>query len=200
LGLFAGAALLGGVIVGGTTLVGKRKADPLPEYTNTCSDLCWLRKQEAEADAELEAAKAQLGQVEAAWHRARDYLANQLRADYVDSKRNRVYGSWAAMALGGPVTWFWALGIPINVAVFGRDSAWLTDSARWNSEVNRELISAQAEIDRIHDDNAWKSENRLAAATERAAQAENARSLAEQKLVALRGDYPDVNFPPCGCE
>lgn len=137
------------------------------------------------------------GILEVAYQQARDYLFNQLRTEYINSKRNRSYGYLAATALGGPPVWLgMSIAIAADAAQYGvNDPVWLPNTARWSAQVNAELLSAQGEIDRIHAVNAQSCKDRLDAATTQAADAANARLAAEEKLIRLRGDYPDVTFP-----
>jgi hypothetical protein len=199
--LFAGAALLGAVGVG-VALAGPKKRDPLPEYRNSCNDLCWLKQQEAQADAEVQTVGAQLAQLEEAWRQAREYLRSQLRADYLAHKQKRALAT-VLLAASTPISAISAgLGIPLSVGMYGQRSQWFGyfDPKHWNAQVNEELISAQALIDGIRNERAQALRSKLASAELRQDAASGARHNAEVNLVTLRAQNPDVTFPPCGCE
>jgi hypothetical protein len=195
------AVLLGAAAVG-TVVVVKKKSDPLAAYTNTCNDLCWLKQQEAQADAEVQGTEAQVAQVEEAWRQAREYLRNQLRADYIAHKQKRALAT-VGLAAATPISAISAgLGIPLSVAMYGTRSQWYGyfDPKHWNAQVNEELISAQGLIDGIRNEKQRALGNKLASAKLQQDAANGARHNAEANLVAMRAQNPDVTFPPCGCE
>jgi hypothetical protein len=196
------AVLLAGAVGTGAVIVAKKKSDPLAAYTNTCNDLCWLKQQEAQADAEVQAIQAQQAQVEEAWRQAREYLRNQLRADYIAHKQKRALatvGLAASTPLSAVVS---GVGFPLSIAMHGTRSQWYGyfDPKHWNAQVNDELISAQGLIDGIRNEKQLGLGNKLASAKLQQDAAIGARQQAESNLVAMRAQNPDVTFPPCGCE
>jgi hypothetical protein len=185
----------------GAVVVAKKKSDPVAAYTNTCNDLCWLKQQEAQAQAETQAIQAQLGQIEEAWRQAREYLRNQLRADYIAHKQKRA----VATTLLAACTPFSALvsgvGFSLSTAMYGERSQWwgYFSPAHWNKQVNDELISAQGLVDGMHDDKLREWRPKLADAKDRLDSAASARQAAQSKLDALRAQNPDTEFPACEC-
>jgi hypothetical protein len=194
--LLAGAVGIGGVVIA------KKKSDPLGAYTNACNDLCWLKQQEAQADADVQAVEAQLAQVEEAWRQAREYLRNQLRADYISHRQNRALAT-VGLAASTPLSALVSgVGFPLSIALHGTRSQWYGyfDPKHWNAQVNEELISAQGLIDGMRNEKQQALGNKLASAKLQQDAASGARHNAESKLVTLRAQNPDTTFPPCGCE
>jgi hypothetical protein len=196
------AVLLAGAVGTGAVIVAKKKSDPLAAYTNTCNDLCWLKQQEAQADADVQAIQAQQAQVEEAWRQAREYLRNQLRADYIAHKQNRALAT-VGLAASTPLSALVSgVGFSLSIAMHGTRSQWYGyfDPRHWNKQVNDELISAQGLIDGIRNEKQLGLGNKLVSAKLQQEAATGARQNAESKLVSLRAQNPDVTFPPCGCE
>lgn len=195
-------AVLVGAAAVGTVVVAKKKSDPLAAFTNTCNDLCWLKQQEAQADAEVQAIRSQQAQVDEAWGQAREYMRSQLRADYIAHKQKRALAT-VGLAAATPISAISAgLGIPLSVAIYGQRSQWYGyfDPKHWNAQVNEELISAQGLIDGIRNEKQLALGNKLASAKLQQEAAAGARQQAEANLVTMRAQNPDVRFPPCGCE
>jgi hypothetical protein len=173
------------------------RTDPTAEFTSTCSELCWMKQAEAQADADASAAQTGLDQAQQAWTNARNYLATQLRNDYLSSKYLRRGGTVVLTALGGPLAWG-AFGATEMAAPDAFES--MASSVYWNQQVNDALPGAQAQIDQIGSAavEAWKA--KLADATRRQSELFDGRHAAELKLVTLRAQHPDVTFPDCNCD
>ncbi|HEX7520517.1 MAG TPA: hypothetical protein VF441_00485 [Acidimicrobiia bacterium] len=172
--------------------------DPLVEYNQACSEMCWLKQQEAQADAESAAAQTALNQIEEAWHKARDYLFNHFREDYIFQKKWRAFGTLGNMILGGPLMWAGSVGFYATTSPETHRFL-LGTPADWSDDVNRELLTAQGEIDRIHNQNSEPFRQQLADATQRSDDAMNARHAQETKLVTLKAQNPETTFPECEC-
>lgn len=203
-GLLIPAVALGAVGVGAVAR-SKKKTDPLEEYGKACAQLCYLKEVEPQAEADVAEATAQLAAIDDAWKQARDYLFNRLRQDYIDSKRNRAYGTAALIVAGGPLMWLGFTAFGVGVKTFWPAGTWdqaranFTDPAQWNADVNEQLISGQALIDGIHDQQRGIWEPKLQDAQRRLDMAFNGRHEAESRLAYLRGYYPDTTFPECEC-
>jgi hypothetical protein len=200
LGLAVPAVLLGAAGAG-AVVVAKKKNDPLAAFANTCNDLCWLKQQEAQALSDIETAHIQLAQVDEAWRQAREYLRNQLRADYIAHRQKRALatvGLAASTPLSALVT---GVGFPLSIAMHGTQSQWYGyfDPRHWNKQVNDELISAQALIDGMRNQKRAALEDKLALANSARDEASSARQAAQSKMDALRAQNPDTAFPACEC-
>jgi hypothetical protein len=200
LGLLVPALVLAGVGVG-VLARQKGKADPVPEYTQICNELCWLRDQDAEAQREIATAGTQIQLIDEAHARARAYLRDQLRADYL-RHRGRRAAATTLLAASTPLSALaCGIGFPLSNAMHGERSRWrgYFSPRQWNDEVNAELVTAQAEIDRMRAEavDRWTTKrlDALLRATDIAVASGSARS----KLAAVQGANPDVTFPPCAC-
>jgi hypothetical protein len=201
LGLLAPAVVLAGVGVG--VLARKRRTpeEAITEYQRTCAHLCWAKGAEAQAEQDVAAAEAQLEEIDVAWKRARDYLTNQLRDEYLTHKRNRAYGYAAAIAGGGP--FLWVGGGPVEAywhSLFGsKVFEAFRGSKAWNAEVNEELATAYGEIDRMRNEAVARWTGKLEEAKRIQRETFDARHDADSRLSYLRGYHPDVTFPECVC-
>ena len=204
--------VLGGVTVAGIGAVGtgvavrnRQKPDPLGDFTHTCDDLCFMKQQEAQADSDVATAQAQLAQIDQAYFKALDYVDNQLRQDYL--VRRRIHTGAEVPLVLLPVIAGAVFEIPaliVGGSMFGSvgieivGDHWSED--QWNAQVNAEMQSAHGLIDGIHDQNRAPWQAKLDEAQGRQTQVFNARHAAEYKLVELRADNPQVEFPACRCE
>jgi hypothetical protein len=189
-----GAAGLGAVVVA------KKKSDPVAAYTNTCNDLCRLKQQEAQKQAEMDALQVQLNEIDDAWRQAREYLRNQLRADYIAHKQSAL--ATTLLAASTPLSSLVSgVGFTLSIAMHGTrsQSYGYFSPAHWNKQVKDELISAQTLVDGIHDDKLREWRPKLADAKERLDDAVAARQKAQANLDSLRAQNPDTEFPPCEC-
>jgi len=185
--------------VGGAAVVAVARrdtTDPTGDYANTCSEFCWMRQAEAQADADVSAAQTGLAQAQQAWMQAQSYLANQLRDDYIRSKTLRSFGTRVLTLAGGPLTWG---GIPAGSITFPGLGDYLFSAPHWYQEVSDALPAAQAQVDQMGSAavQAWQA--KLADATRRQSELFDGRHAAELKLVTLRADHPDIAFPDCNC-
>ena len=184
--------------VGVAAATRKKPIDPLAEYNRACGEMCWLKQQEAQADAEAAAAQTTLTQIDDAWQKARAYLSNYLREDYIFQKKWRAFGTLGNIILGGPLMWAGALGFYSTTSP--ETHRFLMGTPRhWSDEVNQELLTAYGEIDRIHFENSERFRQQLADATQRSDDAMNARHAQETKLVTLKAQNPETTFPECEC-
>ncbi len=183
--------------VGVAAATRKKPMDPLAEYNRACGEMCWLKQQEAQADAEAAAAQTTLTQIDDAWQKARAYLSNYLREDYIFQKKWRAFGTLGNVILGGPLMWAFAVGF---AGTAPRTTRYLLGTPQdWSNEVNQELLTAYGEIDRIHFENSERFRRQLADATKRSDDAINGRHAAETKLVTLKAQNPEMTFPECKC-
>jgi hypothetical protein len=155
-----------------------------------------MKQAEAQADADVDLAQTGLAQAQQAWTDAQNYVATQLRNDYLGSRYLRRGLSTGAALIAGPFAWGAAAGVRTASPT---DFAWLTSPSYWNQELNDALPAAQAQIDQMGRAavDAWQA--RLADATRRQAELFDARHAAELKLVTIRADHPDTTFPDCDC-
>ncbi len=183
--------------VGVAAATRKKPTDPLAEYNRACGEMCWLKQQEAQADAEAAAAQTTLTQIDDAWQKARAYLSNYLREDYIFQKKWRAFGTLGNVILGGPFMWAFAVGF---AGTAPRTTRYLLGTPQdWSNEVNQELLTAYGEIDRIHFENSERFRRQLADATKRSDDAINGRHAAETRLVTLKAQNPEMTFPECEC-
>jgi hypothetical protein len=197
-----GAALLGGVGIGGLALAGRKKADPLAEYRRTCDELCWLKAQEAQAESDVQAAQAQLAQIDQAYWKAYTYLDNQLRRDYLSLREIHWGAEYVLLSLPILATTPFGLG-PLalgNAAAFG-GSRWTEGGNRdyWNAQVNAEMKSARGHINDIYTKNRDPWQAKLEDAQQRQTDTFDNRHNADFRLSTLRAENPRVEFPACGC-
>lgn len=179
------------------------RTDPTPDFASACSALCSAKADEAQANADVSAAQTGLDQAQQAWTNAQNYLATQLRNDYLSSKYLHRGGYAMASVLGGPFLWAAEAG-----DMFGTMSdsprflvpTGAMSSAYWNQEVNDALPGAQAQIDQIGGAAVAAWMGKLADARRRQSNAVDAGQSAKQALAALRAGHPDVTFPDCNCE
>jgi hypothetical protein len=176
----------------------KPPMDPLVEYNRACGEMCWMKQVEAQSDAEAAAAQTALTQVDDAWQKARAYLRDWLREDYIFQKKWRAFGTLGNIILGGPFMWAGAVGFYSTTSP--ATHRFLLGTPRdWSDEVNQELLTAQGEIDRIHFENSERFRRQLADATKRSDDAINGRHAAETKLVTLKAQNSEITFPECEC-
>lgn len=176
----------------------KPTMDPLAEYNQACGEMCWMKQVEAQADADAAAAQATLNQIDDAWHKARDYLRNNLREDYIFQKKWRAFGTLGNVILGGPFMWAGAVGFYSTTGPATHRHLMGTPRD-WSDDVNQELLTGYGEIDRIHSANSEPLRQQLADATKRADDAVNGRHAAETKLVVLKAQNTEMTFPECEC-
>ncbi|MBV8949783.1 MAG: hypothetical protein JOZ99_02830 [Actinobacteria bacterium] len=193
--LAAGVLAVAGVGAG-VAVRSRRSDDPLPEYTQTCSDYCWLKQQEAAADAALAAAETGLAQAKQAWLQAQSYLDLQLRDAYLQSKKLRGLGTYVAAFFGGPLTWGGVYGGAATIPSL-RNS--LFSPSQWNAEVNAALPAARAQIDEMGTAAVQAWEVKRDAALQAQSDAFDARHAADFRMSEIRAANPDVEFPECGC-
>jgi hypothetical protein len=194
-------AVLAGAAGVGTVVLKKKKSDPVAAYSNTCNDLCWLKQQEAQKQAEMDAIQGQLAQIDEAWRQARDYLRDQLRADYIAHKQKRALATTLLAASTPLSSLVSGVGFSLSIAMHGTRSQWYGyfSPAHWNKQVNDELISGQALVDGIHNEKRATWEDKLSLAKTAREEASDARQRAKSNLDALRAQNPDVTFAPCEC-
>jgi hypothetical protein len=200
LGLLVPAVLLAGVGVG-VLARQKGKADPIPEYTKICNELCWLQDQDVETQREIVACDAQIQLIAEAHARAREYLRNQLREDYLRSRRGRAAAT-TLLAASTPISAVaTSLVMSVDLALSGRRSMWhgYFSPKHWNDEVNEALVTAQAEIDRMGTEAASTWSAKRIEALQRATDIAVGRGRARAKLTAVQSAHPEVAFPPCAC-
>jgi hypothetical protein len=197
LGLLVPAVLLGGVGVGALARQRKKPEEAVAEFGRVCADLCWLKTQEAQAEADADAAQRQLAMIDESWQKARDYLRTQLRSDYVDQQRRIALASTPFWVGGGPFMW---AGTLVHFArTYGAPANWPIGTRYWNAEVNEALVSGQVRIDGMRNDAVRTWKDKLAEARWHQQQATDGRFAAEAKLVSMRAQRPDVTFPDCNC-
>ena len=171
------------------------------EYDWTCDTLGSWKKAWEGADEDAAAAQAQAAQVADAWRRARDYLSNQLRDDYISAMRNRGYGYTAASVGGGPLTWVAVpIGIALSKALWGDKAEGFFDYGRWNAQVNQEQASAYALLDGLYKAKRELLQSKLDVARNIQAQAPDELHRLTVQLVTLRASNPKVSFKTCPWE
>jgi hypothetical protein len=200
LGLLVPAVVLASVGVG-VLARQKPKTDPIPEYTQICNELCWLRDQDVVAQREIATAGTQIQLINEAHARARAYLRDQLRADYLHHRGRRAAAT-TLLAASTPISAVaTSLVMSVDLALFGRRSMWhgYFSPRQWNADVNDALVTAQAEIDRMRAEAVERWTTKRLDALLRATDIAVASGSARSKLAAVQSANPDVTFPPCAC-
>jgi hypothetical protein len=190
-----------GLTVAGGGLMGSSltsKTDLLAQYNQTCAEACGFKQDEEQAQKDADAAHAQAVELGQAYQRANDYLATQLRDDYLSRMRNRVYATRAATAIGGPIAWSFAIG---NLFPFqGQPSFYTLDYGAWNAEIAAEKSSAYPLIRGIYQAKFAQLQAEFFGAVNWGTQASAARQQLRWKLINLRASKPEGFFPDCECE
>jgi hypothetical protein len=203
-----GGAVAATGAVGAVAVRSRTKPDPLGDFTRACDDLCFAKQQEAQAEADVQAAQAELAQIDQAYFKALDYLDNQLRQDYLNLRKMHFLAGGLLIFLPGlaslPFSFgAYLLGAAGSLAVgtgIAATQPETIDPGAWNAQVNAAMQSAHGEIDRIHDQNRAPWQAKLDDAQRRQNEAFNGVAGNDLRLAELRAANPDVQFPACGCE
>jgi hypothetical protein len=204
-GAGAATAVAGGAgVVRAAAKGAKAKSDPLAEWTAACSNACWLKTEwEPQAGRDVEAARAQLAQIDQAYFKALSYLDNQLREDYLFLRKIHMGAAsvlWMLPSLAGAP---FGLGVLALVGAAGFAGAWITEGSEDESrrDVLAQQKSAHALIDGIHDKNRDPWQAKLEEALARQDEAFNSRHALEVELITLKASNPGVTFPDeCLCK